>query len=137
MNNLKKLGIILLTLLTLCFGCSTECCLYKTSAKIYLINQSSSVVKSVYDRCFEYEIQPGDTLIHNESFEGEYSKRPTAKTYQPFQTCYLFKYLSNSKCEVGLRDIENFDNVKELSDLNFELTYRFTDEKKENAELCN
>ena len=134
MNNLK---FLILILLTLCFGCSSECCLYKPSAKIYLINESSSVVKTVDNSCFEYEIQPGETLIHEESFESEWSKKPTAKTYQPFSTCYLFYYVDNSKCEVGLRDIENYEDIKEVSDLNFELTFRFTDERKENAETCN
>lgn len=123
--------------MTLSVGCSSECCLYKPSAKIYLINESSSVVKIVDNSCFEYKMKPGETLIHHESYETEYSKKPTVNDYRPFPDCYRFYYIDNSKCEVSLRDIENYENLKDVSDLNFELTFRFTDEKMENAEPCN
>ena len=61
----------------ICFGCDIQDRgnLYKTSAKIYLINESSSVVKSI-DSSLGYEIQPGKTLIHTEKSEIEESKRP-------------------------------------------------------------
>lgn len=117
------------------FGCSkTGCCLYKTSATIYLINETSSVIRS--ESGLGYEIQSGETIIHEESEEGEYSKRPTVDTYQPFSGEYVFYYIDESKCEVGLTDIENFENRKEVSPLHFELTFRFTEEKKANAEPC-
>ena len=65
-------------------------------------------------------------------------KNQQPKTYRPFPDLLSrFYYVDNSKCEVGLRDIENYEDLKDVSDLNFELTFRFTDEKMENAEPCN
>ncbi len=134
----NKIKIIILILLSITYsGCSTDCCIYKTTAKIYLINESSSVVKSSDSRCFDYEIQPGETIIHEESFENEYSSKPSIENYQPFPTCYLFYYLANSKCETTLTDLNSYEDVKEISDLNFELTFRFTDEKMNLAQPCN
>ena len=112
-------------------GCDT---LYKTSATIYLVNETSGVVKS-YSSTFDYEIQPGQTVVHKESFTHEYSKKPTTETYSPFGTDYLFFY-DESKCENGLRDIENYEKRKEVSPLVFEFTFRFTKEKKAKAETC-
>jgi len=134
MNNIKPLG---LGMLLLCFGCTTDCCLYKTSAKIYLINETSTSIKS--NTVLGYTIKPGDTLIHTETYETEWSQMPTVKTYQPFANTVgrTFFYEGSSKCETGMLNIENYENVKEVSDLNFELTFHFTDEKKENAETCN
>jgi len=136
MNNKLTFAI---GILIICFGCDIQDRgnLYKTSATIYLINESSSVVKSI-DSSLGYEIQPGETVIHKETSEGEESKRPTINSYQPFSTGpYLFFYIDNSKCETGLRHIENYVNRKEISDLTFELTFRFTDLKMNNAESCN
>lgn len=136
MNN--KL-IFAIGVLIICFGCDIQDRgnLYKTSATIYLVNETSSVIKSV-DSLLGYEIQPGETVIHNESAEVEESERPTINSYQPFSTGpYLFFYVDNSKCETGLLRIENYESRKEISDLTFELTFRFTDVKMNNAESCN
>ena len=122
----------------LCFGCSkTGCCLYKTSATIYLINETSSVVKS--DGILGYIIQPGDTLIHTESLTSEYSEKPSINNYDPFADSAgsrIFIYGDNSQCEHGLLRIENYEDRKEISPLEFEFTFRFTDEKRANAIPC-
>jgi hypothetical protein len=116
-----------------CNDCDSR--LYTTSATIYLINETSEVVKS--GSAFNYVIQPGDTLVHKESFRTEHSSKPTTQTYQPFPTSYLFFYGDGTKCEFGLRDIENYEKIKEVVPLVFELTFRFTEERKAKAELCN
>lgn len=126
------------TVATFFLSCDCNDCdsrLYTTSATIYLINETSEVVKS--GSAFNYVIQPGDTLVHKESFTTQYSNKPTAKTYEPFPTFYLFYYGDGTKCEIGLTDIENYENVKEVESLVFELTFRFTEERKANAETCN
>ena len=135
MNN--KL-IFAIGILLICYGCGTKEIdkFYKTSATIYLINETATVVKSA-SSSLGYEIQPGETLIHKESGETEYSERPTINTYQPFSGPYLFYYGDISKCEIGLRHVENYENIKEISDLTFELTFRFTDLRKDNSEPCN
>ena len=138
MNKIK-----LFTLITVITGLLTGCCsgqdcnlkLCKISATIYLVNETSGVVKS-YARTFNYEIQPGQTVVHKEEYTGDCSEKPTAETYSPFGTDYLFLY-SKSKCEIGLRDIENYENRKEVSPLVFELTFRITEERKAKAETCH
>ena len=143
-NFLKRMNKVkLFMLVTVIGGLLTGCCsgqdcnlkLCKIFVTVYLVNETSGVVKS-YARTFNYEIQPGQTVIHKESRIVESKKKPTAETYYPFATDYLFLY-SRSKCEIGLRDIENYENRKEVSPLVFELTFRFTEERKAKAETCH
>ena len=117
-----------------CCGEDCDLRIYDTSATIYLVNETSGVVKS-YSSTFDYEIQPGQTVVHKELFTDEYSEKPTAENYSPFRTDYLFLY-SRSKCEIGLRDREKYEKRKEVSPLVFELTFRFTEERKAKAETC-
>ena len=138
MNKVKLFMLVtaiagLLTGCCLCEDCCLKLC--KISGTIYLVNETSSVVKS-YSSTFDYEIQPGQTVVHKEEYTGDCSEKPTAETYSPFVTDYLFLY-SRSKCEIGLRDIENYENRKEVSPLVFELTFRFTEERKAKAETCH
>ena len=144
-NFLKRMNKVkLFILVTAIAGLLTSCCgtggcdtLYKTSATIYLVNETSGIVKS--SRTFRYEIQPGQTLVHKESYTVESTKKPTAETYIPFAATTSFDALffyDKSKCEKGLRDRENYENRKEVSPLVFELTFRFTEEKKAKAETC-
>ena len=141
-NFLKRMNKVkLFILVTVIGGLLTSCCLcedccnglreYETSATIYLVNETSGVVKS--SRTFDYEIQPGQTVVHKEAYTGEHTEKPTTENYRPFySTRYLFFY-DESKCETGLRDIENYENRKEVSPLVFEFTFRFTEEKKAKA----
>ena len=119
----------------LCFGCEIQDGkkMFSASATIYLKNETSSVIRS--ESGLGYEIQSGEIVVHKES-ETMSLKRPTVDTYQPFSGEYVFYYIDESKCEVGLTDIENYENRKEVSPLHFELTFRFTEEKKANAEPC-
>ena len=136
--NMAKLYFTYFTVALFFLSCDCNDCdsrLYTTSATIYLINETSEVVKS--GSAFNYVIQPKDTLVHKESFRTEHSSKPTTQTYQPFPTSYLFYYANSTKCEFGLTEIENYENVKEVEPLVFELTFRFTEEKKSKAETCN
>ena len=143
-NFLKRMNKVKLFMpVTMIAGLLTGCCwgqgcdskLYKISATVYLVNETSGVVKS-YARTFDYEIQPGQTVVHKEEHTSEYSEKPTAETFTPFGTDYLFLY-SRSKCESGLFDIENYETCKEVSPLVFEYTFRFTEERKAKAETCH
>lgn len=138
MNKVKlfMLFAVIACLLTGC--CSGQDCnlkLCKISGTIYLVNETSGVVKS--SRTFDYEIQPGQTVLHKEEYKnGEFAEKPTTETYSPFySTRYLFFY-DESKCETKLRDIKNYENRKEVSPLVFEFTFRFTEERKATAETC-
>jgi hypothetical protein len=134
MNKMKFLILgIICTSLICCTQTETQ---YTTSAKIYLINETSVVVKS--DNILGYIIQPGETLIHTESHTNEYRERPSIDNYDPFATNNsLFIYANNSQCEYGLNRIENYENRIEISEFEFEFTFRFTEEKRENSEPCS
>ena len=123
----------LLTGCCLCEDCCDDSIVYKTSATIYLVNETSGVVKT--PRAFDYEIQPGQTLVHKE-YRTQYTKKPTAETYTPFYGTHHLFFYDKSKCETGIRDIENYENRKEVSPLVFEFTFRFTEERKATAETC-
>jgi len=137
MNKLQIIGIgILIVCLNACVQREVE---YSTSATIYLINETNVVVKS--GDVLGYIIQPGDTLIHKESFTTEYGDEgPSINNYDPFPpspNTSLFVYGDNSQCERGLHSIENYENRKEVAPLEFEFTFRFTEEKRDNSESCN
>jgi hypothetical protein len=141
---MNKVKLFIGLVMTICIfsSCSCNDCdskLYTTSAKIYLINETSVVIKSV-SNSLGYIIQPGDTLIHTESHTNEYGEKPSIDNYDPFATLSgsrLFIYGDNSKCELGLHKIENYENRKEVNPLEFEFTFRFTEEKKAKAQNCN
>ncbi|PCI33328.1 MAG: hypothetical protein COB60_07865 [Flavobacteriaceae bacterium] len=136
MNKIKFLAI---GILIICFSCDIQDkgTVYTTSATIYLINETSVVVKS--DDILGYIIQPGETLIHTESLlTSEYSEKPSIDNYQPFPSgSRKFIYGDDSQCELGFHRIENYEDRKEVSELEFEFTFRFTEEKRENSESCN
>lgn len=134
MNSIFKLIIVISLCISGC-GKSTDHRLYTTKATIFLVNETNVVVKS--DSPFDYVIQPGETLVHSETYSNEYSNKPTEDSYQPFPHSYLFFYGDGTNCEIGLTDIENYENRKEVEPLVFELTFRFTEERKANAEPCN
>ncbi|MDC3403020.1 hypothetical protein OAX38_02390 [Flavobacteriaceae bacterium] len=137
MNNIKFLIIISISIILL-NACTIAEPQYTTSATIYLINETSVVIKS--DDISGYVIQPGDTLIRSESLTSEYKEKPSINNYQPFANFAgrrMFKYGDDSsQCEYGLIRIENYEDRKETSPLEFEFTFRFTEEKRENSEPC-
>ena len=139
--NKVKLFMLVTAIAGMLTGCCGEDCnskLYKTSATIYLVNETSGVVKS--SRTFHYEIQPGQTLVHKESYTVESTKKPTTETYIPFAATTSFDALffyDKFKCETGLLNTKNYENRKEVSPLVFEVTFKFTEERKRKAINCN
>ena len=107
MNN--KLILAICTLIT-CFSCSKEVeTKYTTSATIYLINETSIVVKS--DDALGYVIQPGETVIHTESntLDGD---RPSINEYflSFLYNKNVFRYEYNElKCESQIFSIEYYE----------------------------
>lgn len=136
----NKLKILTFSIFFLCVNCVTVDggTLFTTSATILLVNETDVVVKS--DDLLGYVIQPGDTLVHKESHTNEYSKRPSINNYDPFAVVdgsNVFIYGDNLSCEIGLTDINNYENRKEVKPLEFEFTFRFTEEKKASGVPCN
>ncbi len=134
MNKIFFLAIILFLVSLSCN--EQEEMRYTTSATIFLINETSVVVRS--DNILGYVIQPGETIVHKETYTTEYINKPSIDNYNPFsKSNSLFVYGNNSQCEYGLNKIENYENKKEIAPLEFEFTFRFTENKRENAEPCN
>lgn len=132
----KQLILIICTLIT-CINCEKqEGKIYNITETIYLINESSQVVIS--DETLGYVIQPSETIIHKEtnSLDGD---RPSVDEYFLSFTRdgNHFKYGNGElNCEKKIHDINFYENRKEVSDLNFEFTFRFTEERRNNSEPC-
>jgi len=94
MNN--KQIFFAICILIMCIGCDTQDqgSLYKVSATIYLINETSVVVKS--DDSLGYVIQPGETVIHSESNEID-GDRPLVDEYflSFLENNNIFRYEDN------------------------------------------
>lgn len=114
---------------------------YVTSAKIYLVNETPEIVTNSV-----YKILPNETIVHISTYSNDYFEKPTAETYQPsFSTAGGYKFYYGEvgdaiKCEYGLTDVENYENRIALPERNdtlfFEMTFRFTEERKIEAKDC-
>ncbi len=108
---------------------------YKIKATIKFINETSSNIISIgCDR----EIVPGTT------FELEIAEtlgtKPNINNFPVsiFSNCSMaYTDGTNLKCEDGIRIIENYIDRKEISPLVFEFTFKFTEQRKSLARLCN
>ena len=109
---------------------------YDATATIYLINESSEVVRS--SSRLNYVLNPGDTVIHTEN--SLMAARPSINEYfLPFtEHRDTFKYETDQGCKYRQLeyDIKNYDNKKEVGDLEFEFTFRFTDEAARDGFPC-
>ena len=135
MNSFLKVTFMFL-LLTSCEIFTSVEKEYKTKATILLINETNVVIKS--DKSLNYTILPGDTIVRIENNVDVYSERPSINNYFPFSTVILpnFAYGYNTKCETGLIYLENYENRKEINNLEFEFTFRFTEKKRQEASSC-
>lgn len=139
MNKVRLLTILILLVYSSCFTEIER--KYLTTATVFLINETSVVIKS--DDTLGYVIQPGETIIYTESntLDGD---RPSINEYflSFLYNKNVFRYEDNElKCEPKIFSIEYYENKKELKQdgdtLIFEFTFRFTEEKKADAKICN
>ena len=118
-----------------CQGCDLR--RYPIKATFYYVNQTSESIWSE-EGCGFY-INPADTLIYVEDEIFELQLRPSVDIYPlRFSTnnCIMTYDEEGKLCEYGIKDILNYENRKEVEDLIFEFTFRFTEEKKAVAEEC-
>jgi len=110
---------------------------YNTTATIYLINESSVVVRS--NSRLNYALNPRDTIIHieNSLLSGG---RPSVENYfLPFaEYADTFRYdiENENRCEDRLTGLKFYENKQEVDDLKFEFTFRFTEERMKSAFPC-
>ena len=138
MKLINKIQLLAIFILLVCSSCFTEIDRqFSTKATIFLINETTTIVKS--DEMLGYIIQPGDTLIHKETdtIDGD---RPSINQYflSFLENRNTFMYDEDkSRCEEKIYGLEFYENRKEVAPLEFEFTFRFTEEKKAVAESCN
>ncbi|QDH79262.1 hypothetical protein FKX85_09545 [Echinicola soli] len=136
MNRIKWL--ILLACITNCNGISDYD--WKTTTKITFINETSEIISVVGGGdCKESDILPNSTqqYVHKQLQSGN-SKRdkPNLNNLSVFIPCSFF-YGDTGKCETDVNTVEEWEDLKQTGELEFEFTFRFTEEKKEKAEECN
>lgn len=137
MNKIISLiGCLLTSILLLsCSDCSGDGN-YRTKATIYFVNKTSDNIASPIVGC-ERNINPGDTLKLdiNETLGSRANIDNFPVTI--FSNCTMaYKDGNNLKCENGINDIKNYEDRKEVTPSEFEFTFRFTEEKKAVASLC-
>lgn len=125
------------SIISLFIGCDCEDCgvkngNYQTKAIIKFINETSNLVVSEVG-C-ERDVEPNGILIFE--FNERLGTKPDVNNF-PVSVFYcemMYKDGDVFRCERG---IENYEDRKEVSPLVFEYTFRFTEEKKAQAEPCN
>ena len=76
-------------------------------------------------------------LSHKQTFQGsKKSEHPIKEDINYIGKKCRFYYGNTNKCEKGIFNISNYDEAKDLGGYNFEYTFRFTEEKKANADSC-
>ena len=121
-------------------SCSCDDCdlrLYPTKATFYYINQTTEPIWSE-EGCGFY-INSMDTLVYEEDEVFEVTTKPGVDAYPlRFSTnnCIMTYDEAGTRCEYGIKDITNYENRKEVEDLVFEFTFRFTEERFQNAVEC-
>lgn len=141
-TTLINFSIIRISFLTVLFAtaCSKEVDYeWKTISEITFINETTSTIIIKGNNCDSLMILPGDTLVYqNIQYHpgSSLNDKPSINNFEIFIPCDFF-FDNTEKCEIMVQDIENYENVKEVESLVFELTFRFTEEKKAKAENCN
>ncbi|MEO9870370.1 MAG: hypothetical protein ABJQ69_03645 [Ekhidna sp.] len=130
-------------LLTLCIvacgevGLENELNLYVTGV---FINETSEPMIGGCVNPQDSVILPGDTLIREQGGNFQSSKKITFDNTAPslFSRC-PFEYVRGESrlCDEMMSDIINYENVKEIREGVFEMTFRFTEERKANAQPCD
>lgn len=137
----KIVSILGLTIVFYLFGACGECedCTgngnYKIKATIIYVNETSSNIKAI--EC-DRVIAPGATF--KLEIEDVLGVKPNVDNFPVsiFPDCRMaYTDGTNLKCEDGIRNIENYIDRKEISPLVFEFTFKFTEQRKSLARLCN
>ncbi|NME68697.1 hypothetical protein [Flammeovirga aprica] len=107
---------------------------YPTKAIVFYINDTDDwiISESVCDR----DIAAGDTLII--TFDDVLGVKPSVDAF-PTSVFYCSKmqYKEGLTCEDGINNIQFYEDRKEVEPLVFEFTFRFTEEKKMQSEVCD
>ena len=107
-------------------------------ATYFFINETDEAVLSDSDG-YADDIMPNDTLvvvIEEETFS---HKKPNKDNFGIFVSwSFIYKDGDNMLCdsEKLIWDISNYEDRKEVDNLVFEFTFRFTEERKAQAKPC-
>jgi len=144
MNKIRTF-ITLVIIVSLIISCNCEDCggedgNYPIKATISFINETSDIVKS--SGC-KKDLEPNEMhkLVIREVL-GTKINNINEFPVSIFTNCTMkYQNGNNFKCEQKIYDIKNYENKKQLESIKdtlvFELTFKFTEEKKMEAEDCS
>ena len=118
-----------------CQGCKGDGH-FTVKATVYYINETADSILLVQG-CYT-DIAPNDSLVF--LIDEAIGNIPNVDDFPigAFTIICPMGYKEGDKflCERGIEDISNYENRKEVEDLVFEFTFRFTEERKAVAEEC-
>lgn len=139
LKNFSTIGISFL-IVFLVSACSREIDYeWTTTSKITFINETTSTIFVKGNDCKSSNILPNKTLIyqHVQVHPGtSLNDKPNINNFEIFIPCTFF-YGNTEKCESEVQGIDNYEYKKETRSLEFEFTFRFTEERKSMAKDCN
>ena len=132
----NKLIYIFLTLMIV--GCGRSDFDWQTTTRITYINETSYTIFVEGISCEVSDIQPNGTLLYEHiQLQSGTSKRdkPKLDNLGIFVPCAFF-YGNTRKCEREVNVREAQENHKQIGELEFEYTFRFTEVRSQNATEC-
>lgn len=121
-----------------CLGCGETDFEWEYTTHITFINETDYVIRTSDDLCDVPNILENSTLTYEHTephFGTKKSDQPNLDNIETFVPCVFF-YGSTPKCETGVNEVENHENRKQIGEFEFEYTFRFTEERFQNAPQC-
>ncbi len=149
MNN-RIISVLLLGLsLYIVFGCREVQYDILASYRVFYINETTDTIcvveyPTISSNSDTSQILPNNTLIL-EASNVRLSTPPNINNFPIGMLSYYVFYKNANQCDYGTYEnggrarflhIENYEDRKEISPLNFEFTYQFTEEVKAEAGEC-
>ncbi len=135
------------------FGCGEIDRFVNISYRVFYVNETMDTICMIYACPISggavsgdtFQILPNNTLTFEEHDVEFASPAPNVDNFPiDLSSCHIF-YKNINQCDYGLNEnldrvrfrlIENYEDRREISPLNFEFTYRFTEEVKAEAGEC-
>ena len=128
--------VLIYLVILVCIGCSGGQSDYDWEYITTITFINETMVSDI--SCEVPDIPAKSTLeyIHTQyySANGKHDK-PSLENIETFVPCNFY-YGNTTKCEPGVNDVFERENRKQIGEFNFEFTFRFTDERFQNAEDC-
>ncbi len=134
--------VLLLLIATMVIGCDDPLIDYdwETTTKVTFINETSEAILPVGGcDCKVPNILPNSELVYvHTQFEAgsSLSDKPNTNNLGIYIPCIFF-YSNTQKCKESVEEKTTWENFRQIREFEFGFTYRFTEERKANAEPCS